>query len=134
MLKRKLCALALCILLTVSQPQVLDRLVQILRYVTTSQCSCRVLSYKYAVATALPHIYPSLVGSVLVLKRVCWKSIVQICCSVHWPSCVVQIGLRFFSKGIEYFEHRGNKSVAKVEHRERLHTRIKGLAVSTCLE
>jgi len=35
MLKRKLCALALCILLTVSQPQVLDRLVQILSVCTS---------------------------------------------------------------------------------------------------
>ncbi|KAG0573286.1 hypothetical protein KC19_VG165200, partial [Ceratodon purpureus] len=34
-LKRKLCALALCILLTVSQPQVLDRLVQILSVCTS---------------------------------------------------------------------------------------------------
>lgn len=35
MLKRKLCALALCILLTVSQPQVLDRLEQILSVCTS---------------------------------------------------------------------------------------------------
>jgi len=34
-LKRKLCALALCILLTVSQPQVLDRLEQILSVCTS---------------------------------------------------------------------------------------------------